>query len=81
MSGNLFREIICLSDQGKLKRLAVDKNMLTAVSLSGLHSLLHLSLANNGLKSVPDFTDTPNCQFVNLRGNILKCKKKIFKFS
>ena len=74
MSGNLFREIICLSDQGKLKRFAIDKNMLTVVSLTGLYSLIHVSLANNGLKTVPDLAGCPNCQFINLRGNLLRCK-------
>src|SRR3990167_11450361 len=71
ISLNEFTELTCLVDQGKLKRLAADKNCLTNVSFAGLHSVVHISLGFNALREIPDMKDLANLQYLNLRANRL----------
>lgn len=53
----------------KLKRLELQNNSISTALLRGLKSLESLSLANNRLEAVPDFSDQEELVYLDLSGN------------
>ena len=53
----------------KLKRLELNNNSISAVHLKGLKSLEALSLAQNRVEAIPDFTDQEELEYLDLSGN------------
>ena len=53
----------------KLKRLELQNNSIATALLRGLKSLESLSLANNRLEALPDFSDQEELVYLDLSGN------------
>lgn len=79
---DLFKTILasdgCLTEIGanksvmhlsKLKRLELQNNSIATALLRGLKSLESLSLANNRLEALPDFSDQEELVYLDLSGN------------
>lgn len=57
----------------KLKRLELNDNAISVAHFRGLKALEALSLANNKLDCVPDFTDQEELLYLDLSGNRITC--------